>query len=85
LVLVEGGSHFSPVRIGRSDQALFQLGEEFVGVEPQRVQALSLSLSSDFLQALPRGLPPQQRQLGGINAYVLNRTLAESWQSTFKN
>ena len=85
LVLVEGGSHFSPVRIRRGDQALFQLGEEFVGVEPLRVQALSLGLSSDFLEALPRGLPPQQRQLGGVTAHVLNRSLAETWQRSLKN
>ena len=85
LVLIEGGSHFSPVRIQRSDQALFQLGEEFVGVEPQRVQALSLGLASDFLGALPRGLAPQQRQLGGVSAYVLNRNLAESWQERLRN
>jgi pimeloyl-ACP methyl ester carboxylesterase len=81
LVLVEGGSHFSPVRIANGDQALFQLGEEFVGVEPQRVQALSLELSSDFLRRLPRGLPPQRRQLGGVSAYVLSPQLAERWQA----
>ena len=85
LVLVEGGSHFSPVRIGRGDQALFQLGEEFVGVEPLRVQALSLGLSSDFLQALPRGLPPQQRQIGGVSAYVLNHAMAQTWQGGLRN
>ena len=85
LVVIDGGSHFSPVRITRSDQALFQLGEEFVGLEPQRVQALSLDLASDFLEALPRGLPPQQRQLGEVSAYVLNRPLAEGWQQTLKN
>ena len=80
LVLLEGGSHFSPVRIASGDEALFQLGEEFVGVEPQRVQALTLSLAADFLDALPRGLQPQRRQLGGVTAYVLNRPLAERWQ-----
>ena len=82
LVLLEGGSHFSPVRIASGDQALFQLGEEFVGVEPQRVQALTLSLAAEFLNALPRGLPPQRRQLGGVTAYLLNRPLAERWQDS---
>ncbi len=84
LVLLEGGSHFSPVRIASGDQALFQLGEEFVGVEPQRVQALTLSLAADFLKALPRGLQPQRRQLGGVNAYVLNRPLAQRWQESLE-
>jgi predicted dienelactone hydrolase len=85
LVLLEGGSHFSPVRIDSSAQALFRLGEEFVGVEPQRVQALTLSLTADFLQTLPRGLAPQRRQLGGVTAYVLSRQQAESWQNVLKN
>ena len=80
LVLLEGGSHFSPVRIDSSEQALFQLGEEFVGVEPQRVQSLTLSLTAEFLDSLPRGVAPQRRQLGGVTAYVLNRRQAETWR-----
>jgi predicted dienelactone hydrolase len=80
LVLLEGGSHFSPVRIDRGEQALFQLGEEFVGVEPQRVQALTLSLTADFLGSLPRGVAPQRRQLGAVTAYVLNHRQAETWR-----
>jgi predicted dienelactone hydrolase len=85
LVLLEGGSHFSPVRIDRQEQALFQLGEEFVGVEPQRVQALTLGLTADFLSTLPKGIAPQRRQLGGVTAYVLNRRQAESWSDALKN
>jgi predicted dienelactone hydrolase len=85
LVLLEGGSHFSPVRIERQEQALFQLGEEFVGVEPQRVQALTLGLTTDFLEALPKGIAPQRRQLGGVTAYVLNRRQAESWNNALRN
>ncbi|MBV2351636.1 alpha/beta hydrolase [Synechococcus sp. HK05] len=85
LVLLEGGSHFSPVRIDRQEQALFQLGEEFVGVEPLRVQALTLGLTADFLGALPKGVPPQRRQLGGVTAYVLNRRQAETWSNTLRN
>ena len=56
-----------------------------MGVEPLRVQSLSLGLRSDFMAALPRGLPPQQRQLGGVTANVLNRSLAETWQRSLKN
>ena len=79
LVVLDGGSHFSPVRIASSRQALFQLGAELVGVEPRRVQALTLGLCADFLERLASGLPPQRRQLGGVTAYVLNRPLAEQW------
>jgi pimeloyl-ACP methyl ester carboxylesterase len=85
LVLLEGGSHFSPVRIDRQEQALFQLGEEFVGVEPLRVQTLTLGLTADFLDALPKGVPPQRRQLGGVTAYVLNRRQAETWSNALRN
>ena len=79
LVLLEGGSHFSPVRIDRGGQALFRLGDELVGVDPERVQALTLRLSADFLAALPKELGPQRRQLGGVNAYVLDRRFAQRW------
>jgi predicted dienelactone hydrolase len=87
LVLVEGGSHFSPVRIRRGDQALFQLGEELVGVDPARVQALMLSLSSEFLQGLqrPRPLPVQRRLLAGVTAYVLDHAAAERWRSAIRS
>ena len=79
LVVLDGGSHFSPVRIASSRQALFQLGEELVGVEPQRVQALTLDLSAGFLERLASGLPPQRRVLGGVTAYVLDPALAQRW------
>ena len=85
LVLLEGGSHFSPVRITSGEQALFRLGEEFVGVDPQRVQTLTLSLTSEFLETLPQGLRPQLRQLGGVTAYVLNQQQAETWDASLRN
>ena len=88
LVLLEGGSHFSPVRIRSGNQALFQLGEELVGVDPGRMQALILSLSSDFLQGVSRpglgGVAPQRRQLAGVNAYVLDRGRAEEWRQQIR-
>ena len=45
VVLVEGASHFSPVRVegqkeGGRGEDLFQLGEDLVGVQPLQVQAL---------------------------------------------
>ena len=52
LVLVEGASHFSPVRIESRGEALFQLGEELVGIAPLKVQALLLNLTTEFLQGM---------------------------------
>jgi predicted dienelactone hydrolase len=81
LVLVKGASHFSPVRISGQGEALFRLGDELVGIEPQRVQNLLLNLTSEFLQSLrqPSLLSPQQRQQEGITAWVLDRRSARSW------
>ncbi len=87
LVLLEGASHFSPVRMQPSSEApLFKFGEEWVGVDPTRVQNLILSLSSEFLWGLDQGgvkrdLPPQRRDLGGVSAYVLDHELAKLWES----
>jgi hypothetical protein len=53
-------------------------------VDPGRMQALILSLSSDFLQGVgqPRvgGVVPQRRRLGGVMAYVLDRSTAQGWR-----
>ena len=81
LVLVQGGSHFSPVKVSRQGEALFQLGDELVGVEPQKVQGLLLNLTVEFLAGLqqPLLLSPQLRRQEGISAYVLDRGRAWSW------
>ena len=88
LVLLDGGSHFSPVRIAAGDRALFQLGQELVGVEPARIQAMILSLSSDFLQRELRPhagpLPAQRRQLGGVSASVLDQRAALRWRQAIQ-
>jgi hypothetical protein len=55
-----------------------------VGVEPQRVQALTLDLSAGFLERLASGLPPQRRVLGGVTAYVLDPALAQRWWDSLK-
>ncbi|QEY33262.1 alpha/beta hydrolase [Synechococcus sp. RSCCF101] len=59
-VLVEGGSHFSVIRVeGDGDGAdLFQLGEELVGVAPLAVQRALLSFTVDFLEVLPAAPSP---------------------------
>ena len=90
LVLVEGGSHFSPVRMAERQEVVFRLGSELVGVDPLLVQGLLLGLSSDFLQGLLQGLPqgPQQpqplpsqvRRQQGVTAYVLDQSAARQWR-----
>jgi hypothetical protein len=81
LVLVEGGSHFSPVRLGGEEEALFRFGEEFVGVEPRRVQDLLISLTLEFLNGwkYPWLLSPQRRVQAGVVAYVLDGGQARRW------
>ena len=86
LALVEGGSHFSPVRLTDDDQPLFRLGDELVGVEPRRVQDLLLSLTLEFLQGWehPALLSPQLRVQNGIRAHVLDGPQARRWQQRIK-
>lgn len=81
LVLVQGASHFSPVRLTRDSKALFRLGDELVGIDPLRVQSLLLNVTSEFLVSLaqPLLLSPQLRQQQGISAYVLDRQQARFW------
>lgn len=86
LVLVEGGSHFSPVRVGSGEQALFQLGDDLVGVDPRKVQALLLQLTTEFLQSLeqPLLLSPQIRLLDGVRAHVLDGPQARRWSGRIR-
>jgi predicted dienelactone hydrolase len=81
LVLVQGASHFSPVRLARDSKALFRLGDELVGIDPLRVQSMLLNITSEFLFGLaqPLLLSPQLRQQQGISAYVLDRQQAQLW------
>ena len=84
LVVVDGGSHFSPVRIASSRDALFRLGDDLVGVDPQRVQALTLDLSTAFLDRLASGLPPQRMRLEGVEATVLDAGWAQRWWDSLR-
>ena len=61
---------------------MFRLREELVGIEPLKVQALLLNLTSEFLQGFehPLLLSPQRRDQGGVRAYVLDRNQARRWQ-----
>lgn len=90
LVVVDGGSHFSPVRMAEHDDVLLRLGRELVGVDPQRVQGVLLSLTTAFLDSLepagaagitPEPLPTQRRLQDGITAYVLDPAAARRWRA----
>ena len=84
LVLVEGGSHFSPVRVSVGEEALLRLGADLVGAPPDVVQALLLRLTEDFLESVEPppapGMPPQRLRLNGVNAHVLDGPAAAAWQ-----
>lgn len=84
LVLVDGASHFSPVRLSAEERPLFQLGRELVGEEPERVQALLLQLTLEFLESgrQPALLSAQRRDHAGVSAYVLDAAAARRWQRT---
>ena len=87
VVLVEGASHFSPVRVegqsGSQGQDLFQLGEELVGVQPLQVQALLEKEILLFLNGLETGrmVKPgegdaEHVQMGSLHLYRLNQGAA---------
>ena len=83
-VLVEGGSHFSPVRMSDPEEALFRLGEDLVGVDPETVQGLLLHITTEFLQTIgrQRQLPAQQRRREEVRAYVLDPAAARRWRGS---
>ena len=85
-VLVEGASHFSPIRVegqngtGRGED-VFQLGEELVGVQPLQVQAqleleisqFLMNLENDQLSAdIPGGI--EHLMVGDLHLHRLDQT-----------
>jgi hypothetical protein len=84
LVIVDGGSHFSPVRVSAREKVLFRLGSDLVGVEPEAVQTALLQVSLDFLRSIEVDGPPLRSQRlrspGGLTTYVLDGPAASGWQ-----
>ena len=78
LVLVEGASHFSPVRLER-ETPLLQLGDDLVGKDPRQVQEVLLEVHSLFLQGLEPGASPAVGVLrqGRVKAWILDRAAAD--------
>ena len=90
-VLVEGASHFSPIRVegqdgdGKGDD-LFRLGEELVGVQPLQVQALLAGEIVTFLERIEANsmasapTPPHgghlHRQVGDLHLHRIDTSAA---------
>jgi predicted dienelactone hydrolase len=87
LVLVEGGSHFSPVRTMTKDEVLIRLDADLVGVDPLKVQGALLNLTTDYLQTLqqPLLLPAQRRRQEGVTLYVLDAAAARRWNGGLRH
>ncbi len=87
LVMVDGGSHFSVVRVRQQEEALLRLGNDLVGLEPLKVQALLLGVTADFLNSLETGVPltPELRRQDGVRAYVLDRSTARRWRGELED
>ena len=87
LVLVEGGSHFSPVRMVERQEAVLRLGRDLVGADPATVQTLLLGLGTEFLHSLelPLLLPAQVRSQAGVRAYVLDPATARRWRGRLRS
>ena len=85
-VLVEGASHFSPVRVegqsgGGQGDDVFQFGEELVGIQPLRVQAQLEREIVRFLLDLERGRVSgsvqggiEHMQVGDLHLHRLDQT-----------
>ena len=82
LVVVDGGSHFSPVRVSGQEAVLFRLGSDLVGEDPAVVQGLLLALTGGFLSSLdtPPPLAPQLRRRQGVSAWLLDPSTARRWE-----
>jgi predicted dienelactone hydrolase len=86
LVLVDGGSHFSPVRVTGQEAVLFRLGSDLVGEDPAVVQGLLLVLTGDFLSSLESApaLAPQVLRRQGVSAWVLDPATARRWERAIR-
>lgn len=87
-VVVQGASHFSPIRVeGQAGEGkgndLFQLGEELVGVQPLQVQALLGEEIVAFLTGInatssPAGPSLVHRQVGELHLHRMDPAGAAS-------
>ncbi len=82
VVLVEGASHFSPIRIdkksiGKKQADLFQLGEDLVGVRPLEVQNLLADEITIFLDSIENNKlstnKSVHKEINKVRIHSLNR------------
>ena len=80
-LVVEGASHFSPIKlnnksiIDKSDDDIFKIKDEFIGLNPNQFQDLSLKFIIEFLTALEtnKEISVQRKQTNNnINYHLLN-------------
>ncbi len=82
-LLIEGASHFSPVRVeGQLDNSkgedLFQLGEAFVGVQPLAVQNLLGNQIYRFLESMEKQIPipiVMNQNDNGLLFHIMDRSV----------
>ena len=83
-LIIEGASHFSPIRINNSDEEnnnVFKISESFIGSDPILVQDLSAKFIVKFLENIKKQKIPSviknQRDLG-LNYHLLDlKTIKE--------
>ena len=85
VVIVEGASHFSPVRVDvqkekKTSDDLFKLGTELVGVQPLNVQSLLAVEIKTFLEQVEAGevlKGSMHKQVGDLRLHRLDRAAVE--------
>ena len=77
-LIIEGASHFSPIRINNSYQEnndLFRINESFIGTNPILVQNLSSKFIIEFLETIKKQKKPKliknQREMG-LDFHILD-------------
>ena len=81
-LIIEGASHFSPIRVDNDNSGdflnndLFKIGESFIGASPKSVQNLSLKFIIEFLNNLDKKesfrLIQNERE-NNLDFYILDR------------
>ena len=80
LALIDGASHFSPIRVAAEEEVLFGIGEALVGVDPPRIQHAISQLTTDFISGLEQNRPlaPQHLRVSGVNVRLIDRAQART-------
>jgi hypothetical protein len=76
-LIVEGASHFSPIRINNKEiNDIFKIGEPFIGSDPLSVQELSLRILVEFINKMKEkeglNITSNQRELD-LDFHILDK------------